>query len=847
MTSLPITAITPELLRTIAKNDCILSAPPGAGKSTYLPLQLLSVTCFANKQILLLQPRQVAVRSIAHFLAGSLGEKVGQTIGYQMRGESAVTYKTRLCVITEGLLLAKLQSDPELSGVGLIIFDEFHERSVQSDIALGLSLEVQSGLREDLRLLVMSATLNVAELAILMPNAKQLCSTGRSHPIEYFYKGVPTSNSSRGTSFKANNQLINTVVATIIEAHTNNDGNILVFLSGASAIRTVKAAVDRLDLANTIIAPLYGGLSSQQQKKAIDRPPNMLRKIVLATNIAETSLTIDGVNIVIDSGREKTQRFLVARKVNQLIEQMISKASSIQRAGRAGRQQAGICYRLWSQEQQQFLQENTPAQITQVDISQTLLTLLEWGTDFDQLPLISKPSTVQIEYAFGLLFALGFVNSEHQITASGKQACQFNTHPRLARLLVNASAQSAESAKLLSVIVVAVIEGKPLGAIIGSNDIVVQCRYVIAQLSAKTQQKDLFEYHKDLNRIAKSLGITFINTLSISRLLKLHDISESIANILLAAFPDKVGRKRKSGGYILCDGTGAEFLQNEAHTLPEWIICTQTQLTHKTNGIVRQYCEISGDALSIFLEINTQTNKQQRWDDALAKVVCKKIASIGAIVISSHACSFSPNSETNKVILQQIRKKGLKTLLGKANTLLSRMLLLKLIDNEHIDDFPDISESHLTRTMETWLAPYLPNITNWQQLSKLNWVDIVKSTLRYSQQQYLVEHFPTHFAAPTGHQHILDYSDEGKVTLAIRIQELYGLGQHPTVGQNNLPITLSLMSPARREIQKTADLPNFWTGSYIAVQKDMKGRYPRHYWPDRPDKAVPTTKTKKNM
>ncbi|MFT6268769.1 MAG: ATP-dependent helicase HrpB [Alphaproteobacteria bacterium] len=847
MKNLPIEAITPELLSVIEHNDCILSAPPGAGKSTYLPLQLLSLTCFANKKILLLQPRQVAVRSIANFLAFSLGEKVGQTIGYQMRGESAVSDKTRLCVITEGLLVAKLQSDPELSDVGLVIFDEFHERSVQSDIALGLSLEVQSGLREDLRLLVMSATLNVAELLMLMPAAKQLSSTGRSYPIEYIYKPLPSLTTSQRSNFNANNQLINTIVGSAAEAFNNHDGNILVFLSGAGLINKVKTALDRLDLPNTLIAPLYGALTSQQQKQAIDIPSKGLRKIVLATNIAETSLTIDGVNIVIDSGREKVQRFVVARKLNQLVEQMISKASSIQRAGRAGRQQAGVCYRLWSQEQQQFLQENTPAQISQVDISQTLLTLLEWGTDFGQLPLIDKPSGAQVDYAFGLLHQLCLVNEQHQITPDGKRACQFNTHPRLSRLLVNASTQAQETIKLLTVIVVVVIEGKPLGPIVGSNDIVAQCRYVITQLISKTQQKGLFEYRKDISRTAKQLSIGQISSLSLTKLLKFDDMAELIANILFAAFPDKVGRKRKNGGYILSDGTGAEFMQNDEHVLPEWIICTQTQLTHKTNGIVRQYCEISGTALSTLLDTNTQTSKQQRWDDSLAKVVCKQVACIGAIEISSQACSFTPNSETSTIILNQIKKKGLHTLLGKANVLLSRMLLLKHIDGEYGEDFPDVSESSMTNTLETWLTPYLTRITNWQQLGKLNWFDIVKSTLQYSQQQYLAEHFPIHFTAPTGNQHSLDYSEDGKVILAIRMQELYGLGHHPTVGRSKLPITLSLLSPAHREIQKTADLVNFWTGSYVAVQKDMKGRYPRHYWPDRPEFAIPTTKTKKKM
>jgi len=847
MIPLPIETITPELLSLIPENDCILSAPPGAGKSTYLPLQLLSLAYFSNKKILLLQPRQVAVRSIANFLALSLGEKVGRSIGYQMRGESALSDKTRLCVITEGLLVAKMQSDPELNDVGLIIFDEFHERSVQSDIALGLCLEVQSALRPDLRLLVMSATLNVADLSTLMPNARQLSSSGRTYPIDYIYKPISAFSKLQRSHNKPNNQLINAVVNTVAQAHHDHSGNILVFLPGAAIINKVQSALDRLSLSDTLIAPLYGALTTTQQKQAIDIPPGNKRKIVLATNIAETSLTINGVNIVIDSGREKAQRFIVSRKLHQLSEQMISKASSIQRAGRAGRQQAGVCYRLWSQEQQQFLQENAPAQITQVDISQTLLTLLQWGTDFTQLPLIDKPSEAQVDYAFSLLKQLGFLNQAGHISASTKLACQFNTHPRLARMLVIASTQNCEYQKILSAVLVALIEGKPLGQMLGSNDIVFQCRYVLTQLNNKTLHKGMFELNKDISRIAKQLGIKHVNNALLESLLKGPDLAQEIANILLAAYPDKIGRKRDKAGFTIADGTGAELMQNDEDIQAHWIICTQTQITHKTNAMVRQYCELSGSALNAFLDKNTHSEKQQYWDNALDKVVCRQVARVGAIEISSQVCSFSADYETTALLLKQIRKKGLIVLLGKANVLLSRIKLLEALDNNASKDSQGISQSSLIDSMEMWLVAYLNKVTTWQQLVELNWLDIVRASLSYAQLVYLDEYFPLTFMAPTGNRHSLDYSEQGKVSLAIRIQELYGLNTHPRVGRNSFPITLSLLSPAHSLIQKTADLPTFWSGSYREVQKDMKGRYPRHYWPENPESAVPTTKTKKKM
>lgn len=843
---LPINTIVPKLLGTIGENDCIISAPPGAGKSSYLPLALLELDCFANKQILLLQPRQVAVRSIANFLALSLGEKVGQTVGYQMRGESAISANTRLCVITEGLLISKLQNDPMLSDVGLIIFDEFHERSLASDISLGLSLEVQGGLRDDLRILVMSATLNMQALSHLMPKATQLKCEGRSFPIKYHYKPVPSAAVKGGFS-NPQLQLINTIVDTLNTAYEHDEGNILVFLPGAAIINKVKNATERLPLANTLIAPLYGALSPAQQKKALDAPPPGQRKIVLATNIAETSLTIDGVNIVIDSGREKVQRFVVPRKLNQLSEQMISKASSIQRAGRAGRQQAGKCYRLWSQEQQQFLQENAPAQITQVDISQMLLTLYEWGSDFEQLPLIDKPSAAQIDYGVEYLRQLDFINDDKQITTHGKQASQFNTHPSLAKLLLLAKQHSNDEVKVLSSLVVALIEGKSLSSEANSIDIVVQCRYVVELLCANKQTQISTQLAKDLNRITKQLGIKNNPTVILNALKNREDLAVLIGDILLPAFPDKVALKRNNTGYVLSNGTGAEFLQDDESLMPQWIICTQTQLSHKTSAVIRQYCELLPATVDAYLQKMAQSSTKQSWDESLAKVVCKQLKHIGAIEVSSQACSFEPDENTSELIKAQIKKKGLYPLLGKANTLLARMALAKQIDAEFLQDFPDVSENSLLESADTWLVPFLHKITTWQQLTKLDWANIVASTLNYQQQRYLNDYFPTHFTAPTGNKHKLDYSQSGKVTLAIRVQELYGLNEQVTVGKNKLPLTLSLLSPGHKEIQKTADLPMFWIGSYFAVQKEMKGRYPKHYWPDNPASATATTKTKKRM
>lgn len=842
LSTLPIQEIVPKLLEHIATSDCILSAPPGAGKSTYLPLQLLSLPCFSEQQILLLQPRQVAVRSIANYLASQLNEKVGETIGYQMRGESSFSVNTRLLVITEGLLIAKLQADPELSKVGLIIFDEFHERSVQSDLALGLSIEVQSGLRDDLRCLVMSATLHLDDLKRLMPHAKVMFSEGRGYPIDYHYRPPMANKVNRRWALE------DTVLDTVKEAHAKHSGNILVFLWGAAVISRIKAKLEMRLLPDTIIAPLYGGLSSSQQKQAIETPIKGMRKIVLATNIAETSLTIDGVNIVIDSGREKVQRFHIARKLNQLSEQSISKASSIQRAGRAGRQKPGVCYRLWTKEQQQYLLENTPAQITEVDISQTLLTLLEWGSNFNQLPLIDKPSHAQIDYAFRFLQALGLVNEHRQIVKMGKQANKFNTHPRLGALLVYASETSEKNqeTKVISAVLVAIIEGKPLGALVGgSSDIVTQCKFILHHLFATKKPSGTFEYYKNINRILAQLGVRAdnkqINTISSNTLV------QSIPQILLRAYPDKIGFKRHNASYTLVDGTGAEFFSEDDSLLPQWIICINNQLTHKSNGVIRQFCELPKSLCDRLIATNTAQEYTQSWDENLAKVVCKKVRRLGAIEISSHASQLVTNSITTAILIKQIKCNGLGSLIGKANKQIERMLLAKKIDGAFVEDFPDVSIKHLLETIDEWLEPYLIGLSSWQQLTQLNWSDIIWSMLSYQHQQYINEYFPTHFCAPTGNRHQLDYSESDKVVLAIRVQELFGLSTNPSIGKAGLPITFSLLSPGHKEIQKTADLVRFWSGSYSAVQKEMKGRYPKHFWPDDPAKSIATTKTKKKM
>lgn len=857
MADLPVKAIEADLLSTIVSRDCILSAPPGAGKSTYLMLQLLKLGAFKSKQILLTQPRQVAVRNIAHYLAQQLNEKVGNTVGYQMRSESVVSKSTRLCVITEGLLIAKLQQDPELNDTALVVFDEFHERSLSSDIGLGLCLDVQAGLREDLRILLMSATLDVGQIRQLMPNAKYLSSLGRSFPIEYIYRPLKNQR-SHALSQRRNksDHFLAHVQSVIIEALNQQEGNILVFLPGARPINQLLAKLNQMQLNDVLIFALYGGLSNALQNKAIETPVNAQRKIVLATNIAETSLTINGVNIVIDSGREKVQKLNLARKTNQLLEQMISKASSIQRAGRAGRQGPGICYRLFSEQQQAFLNEQTEAQILQQDISQTLLTLKEWGCEFKDLRLVNYPSQAQIDYALSQLHMLGLLNSHNNITALGKIAAKFNTSVRLALLLANAVDKNVSNQyKYLMAAIASVLENPrhqqqyggtdfyPLLKTILQNDLHARSAYGALPIS---------QINKSINRWYKRLQASN----SITKLTLTDEYQTDVIEAVLRAYPDKLARKRSNNTYILRDGTGAEFLTKAHEPItqdkqPDWIICLDVQIGSivdtSANAKIQQYCEVPQNIVEPYLASHVSTNIQQTWDHKLAKVVCIEKLSLGSITLQTKPCELQFDETTQRIICEQIANRGLKPLLGKAKLLLARINFAANMDSIYAPKFRNLSIDKLQSNLDSWLMPYLNGVFSWQKVEKLDWFNIIKAMLSWEEQQFLDSYCPTHYKSPTGNSHLLNYTNHSSVEMSIRLQELYGLQTHPSIGLSGFPITLSILSPANREIQKTTDLIGFWQGSYGAVQKDMKGRYPKHFWPDDPAHAKATTKTKKHM
>ncbi len=819
---LPVETCWSELASSIDNQDVILVAPPGAGKSTYLPLKLLALPIFKDRKIIMLQPRQVAVRAIAQYLAQQLDEPVGRTIGYRMRGESKVSSATRLEIVTEGLLTRLIQTDPELNGIGLIIFDEFHERNIHADFSLALSLEIQQGFREDLRLLIMSATLNVAKLESFLPNAKRLESSGRSFPITLHYR--PAERLSN---------LVQHACMVTLEALEKHQGNVLIFMSGAKDIQSLAALLKSRIVSEIALYPLYGDMSKEQQNKALAPTSIGQRKIVIATNIAETSLTIDGISVVVDSGKEKLASFHFSRNLPVLKTVNISKASSIQRAGRAGRINAGHCYRLWSEETQQRLVEHQPAQILVSEITGLLLEALLWGTRIDALPLLSQPSPAQIEHGYEVLQSIGAVSKDKELTVKGKEIANLGCHANLAKLLLDYSSIDSGCASLACVLV-AILEGKPIVEMRASVVISQHVEYLLTH-----------PYHplwQDAKRWAKKISIN-IDFQQIRQ--QVHRSGE----LLAIGFPMKVAKKR-GAGYLLSSGTGAELPHYNSEKQWQWIAVAKMSLQKESDVLIRLAEPISETCVLTSLKKAQTSSLESFWDQSKQKIVTRKRQYLGKILLSDQPCQTIESETHQDILLEEIVKKGLEQVdfPESAQQLIYRVQLARSLDR---DDWPDFSIAHLTNTLSEWLSSYLIGVTSWQQLLKINWLNVLKSMLQWEQQKKLEQYFPTHLKLnstdPVEKGHKLKYTADGRVVLGVKIQQIYGLKDTPKIANNRKPVQINMLSPANRSLHITENLTEFWSGSYREVQKEMKGRYPKHFWPDDPASAIPTNRTKKFM
>ena len=826
---LPVEHILPALHRQLIGGDAIVVAPPGAGKSTCLPLSLLKLDVFKDKKIILLQPRRIAVRTIASYLASQLGESVGHTIGYRIRGEVKVSANTRLEIVTEGILTRMLQNQPDLPYVGLVIFDEFHERSVHADFSLALCIEVQQALREDLRLLVMSATLDVTALGELLPAAKLLESSGKSYPVDIIYH---PDNSSL--------HLFEKVSRLVIYVFPKHQHDCLVFLPGAADINKAAQRLSQHFLSTgedeVEVVKLFSELSKNEQQQALLPNPAGKRKIVLATNIAETSLTIEGIEVVIDSGIEKKAIFQLNRGVTHLQSQNISQASATQRAGRAGRLTAGTCYRLWSKEQHSRLAQQITPEIMHSDMSSFILESAIWGTDVSALALQDHPSDAQLSQGFALLKQLELLDDNHKLTTLGRKAHGLGCHPSIAVMLIKSASMSSEHLSM-GCAIAALLENKdPMGRTDNGASLAARLHFVLQQRHHVIWQA-IRQWHSKLA----------------CRLLVWP--TEDTAVLVGYAYPQWLAKQRKNERYQLVNGSGAVLYQDDALTAHPWLAIAnmQTSDRQQDNAQIRYAESLTLSQLEQHFEYLIEKKERVDWDPENQRIVSEMQKILGKIIIHKQPIKRPSEQHILSIWRDVIHAKGMADMPfnDEAQQLIYRVQLAASFagvpSSSAFQALPDFTVAGLLNSIDRWLIPYLTNILTWQQFTQCHFLQQLLNELDFAQQQNLNKQLPKRMTLPSGSSVQLTYTSSNCVVLSVRMTELYGLQRHPTVAQQQVPITVELLSPAGRPIQTTQDLPRFWQGSYKEVQKEMKGRYPRHFWPDDPANAQATTRTKKKM
>ena len=816
---LPVEHILADLHKQLIDGNAIVVAPPGAGKSTCLPLSLLKLDVFKDKKIILLQPRRIAVRNIAAYLSSQLGEPVGQTVGYRIRGEVKVSANTRLEIVTEGILTRMLQNQPELPDVGLVIFDEFHERSLHADFSLALCIEVQQALREDLRLLVMSATLDVTALRELLPAAKLLESQGKSYPVDIVYQ----SDNSNLASFEQISRLV-------IQVFPTHQHDCLVFLPGSYDINKAAERLSRHFSDEVEVLKLFSELSKNEQQRALLPHPSGKRKIVLATNIAETSLTIEGIEVVVDCGIEKKAIFQLNRGITHLQNQKISQASATQRAGRAGRLAAGTCYRLWSKEQQDRLSKQSTPEIMHSDMSSFILESAIWGADVKELALLDHPNDAQISQGTALLRQLELFDDNKKLTALGRKSHALGCHPSIAVMLVKSAKMSQEHLSMACALA-ALIENKdPMGKTNNGASLSTRLHFVLQQKNHIIWQT-IRQWHAKLACRLLAWPI------------------EDTAVLVGYAYPQWLAKQRKDERYQLVNGSGAVLYQDDALTAHSWLAIAnmQTSDRQQDNAQIRYAESLTLSQIEQYFDYLIEKKERVQWDHKNQRIVSEMQKTLGKVVIDKQPIKRPSQQHILSIWQDVIHEKGIPSLPfnEEAQQLICRVQLAARFSKTIT--FPDFTESGLLNSIDRWLMPYLTGSLTWQQLTQCHFLQQLLNELEYSQQQYLNKEFPKRLALPSGRSSQLTYSSDKTVMLSVRMPELYGWKTHPAVAQQQFPVTVELLSPAGRPIQTTQDLPRFWQGSYKEVQKEMKGRYPRHYWPDDPANAQATTRTKKRM
>ena len=835
MISLPIDEVLPALREALAaRHEAVLEAPPGAGKTTRVPLALLDEPWLAGQTILMLEPRRLAARAAAERLASELGEKVGETVGYRIRLDSRVGPNTRIEVVTEGILTRRLQDDPALEGVGLLIFDEFHERSLDADLALALSLNGRELFREDqpLKILLMSATLEGERLAGLLDDAPILRSEGRMYPVAMRW----------GRPFQAGEFIEPRLVQTILEALNDEAGSVLVFLPGQAEIRRVhQQLADALgDSSQVLLCPLHGELDLGAQRAAIEPAPAGKRKVVLATNIAETSLTIDGVRVVIDAGLARVPRFDPGSGMTRLDTQRISRASATQRAGRAGRLEPGVCYRLWSQDQHEQLAAYASAEILSADLASLALQLGRWGVTPGQLVWLDIPPAAAYAQAQDLLQRLGALDGE-TLTRHGQAMAELPAHPRIGHLLLRG--QDLGLADMAC----------DVAALLGERDILrgagadLHSRLVLlsgAERAARGAQGGV--------QRARQLARQYRGYLRGKATQAVSDPEHPrwLGALLALAYPDRVAQQRRAGGaeYRLANGRAALFAEADSLMKQAWLVIADLG-SRQGQREERIYLATDFDPAlfdSVLCE-QVRVVDQLDWDEREGVLRAERQRKVGELILSREPLTGLDESARSQALVNLVRRKGLELLpwTPELRQWQARVALLRQLDlaGKGESEWPDVSDAALLKSLEHWLMPYLGKVSRLSHFSNLDLSSIVHNLLPWPLPQRLDEQAPHHLSVPSGSSIRLDYSEQPPI-LAVRLQELFGLSDTPRIAGGRQVVKLHLLSPARRPVQVTQDLANFWRSTYAEVKKDLKGRYPKHYWPDDPLVAEATARIK---
>ncbi|MDR3421723.1 MAG: ATP-dependent helicase HrpB [Xanthobacteraceae bacterium] len=813
---LPIDATLPELTAGLsARNAAVLVAPPGAGKTTRVPLVLAGEEWAANRRILVLEPRRLAARAAAERMAKTLGEKVGETIGLRVRFGSKISRKTRIEIVTEGIFTRLVLDDPMLEGIAAVLFDEFHERSLDADLGLALARDVQGGLREDLRLLVMSATIDGARVAKLLGDAPVITAEGRAFPVETRYLGRDAR------------PIEPQIADAIVRATRAEPGSLLAFLPGAAEIRRTAALLDgRLD-ADVDVVVLYGALAADEQARAIEPAAAGRRKIVLATSIAETSITIEGVRMVVDSGLARVPRYEPDVGVTRLETMRVSRAAADQRRGRAGRTEPGICYRLWDEPQTAALEAFSRPEILSADLSSFALDLAAWGSGPEQLAFLDPPPRPALSEAKLLLAELGAIDGAGRITEEGQKLRRLPLPPRLARMVVDAAAQGAA----LPAAEIAVLIGERG---FGGDDVDLTARLEALHRDRSARARD-----------ARAVAARWAEQTSPSP----EGGAMSVGSLLSLAYSERIAKNRgggagASGTFILANGRGAQIDPTSPLARAPYLAVAELTGSAAAGRIVLA-APITLAEIEARFAGRIATREEIAFDPATASLRMRRFRRLGAIALSEQPMPVSASEVAARLFAEGIARLGIDRLpwTNALRQWRDRVMFLRHVEG---GEWPDLSDAALAADID-WLAAALAGKTSLAELSADELAAALARGLPYPLGRRLDAEAPTHFEAPTGSRVPVDYDAEGGPKIAIRVQELFGLDRHPAIAGGRIPLLVELLSPAHRPVQTTRDLPGFWRGSYAAVRAAMRGRYPKHPWPENPLIAVPTKRAKRGV